>query len=336
MEWQRPIELAVIALQKVEEKAPLEELKDYRRRMLELGFANPFAFLPKITLKDVEKEESEERRKQLKALYDAAVLKRAALVRTNLAIKARLMEKGLRMLNMEDLASFLPTRGELIMRILYGGEITLYTYERIKERLKRAKAFKSNHAAKVLASAISAFAFEEALRALYDTMKEYNDLLEKLGLNPFSNLEEVEGFEFAKEALARAGYATYSPTEGFKLKEEVREKLEESIAKLRELTDRLADFALMQLFTRLFIYFTPREMRRVLILPNLNRSLSLEELLPEDIAKALREKVKLGLNKEDGAALLAKRIGREKARALLGFSPKEWVDEQGEDFLKRL
>ncbi len=335
-EWSSPVELAQIALQKVEEKAPLEELMDYRRKMLALGFANPFAFLPKIAPKVEDKKEGEELAKQLKAIYDVAILKRAALVRTNIAIKGRLMEQGLRMLNMEELAAFLPTRGELIHRILYGGEITLYTYEELKRKLEEARAFKSAHARKVLASAIAAFAFDQALEALYSRMEDYNKALEGLGLTPFSNLEEVEGFEYAKEALAKAGFATYDPVKGFKLKDDVRERLRESLAELRELTERLANFALMQVFARLYIYFSPRELRSVLVLPNLRRDVKLEVLVGEEVAKAIEEKLRLGLNKEDGAALLGARIGKERARALLGLPIGEWVEGEGEDFLKRL
>jgi len=340
------------ANESLEKDPSIEELEALREEMLLRRFNSPFRALLRITEKEMEEKSAEEiadLKKQVSFFRYVAMLKKSTLARVRVAIASK---KIMKRIPYDDFAPYLPVNGNYIENLIRSGASGIVAFKEVEDAIK--PFFKSTSVRKAILSAIVFYVSDGVRKEVVDSekdkrIKEYNSILRKYKIIPYSRVEHLEGFEELKKELEEKGFF-----ENERMKEEFAQTIEERKKAIRkEIRKRSFLLAFIPII-KFYLRETRDSAKRNKIYPALvsepdERTLSnlvvLNEFTGMDFAKIVRERMKY-YDYNIGAAVVGEEKGIEWAAEFLKISVDETKKQmelynalrggKGREFLERL
>ncbi|GEM_PF-2205061 len=340
------------ANESLEKEPSMEELEVLKEEMLLRRFNSPFRALVKITEKEMEEKSAEEvadLKKQVSFFRYVAMLKKSTLARVRVAIASKKIKQNSLY---EDFANYLPVNGNYIENLIRSGATGIMVFREIEDVIK--PFFKSTSVRKALLSAIVFYASDGVKNEMINSEKdekliEYNSILRKYKILPYSRVEHLEGFEELKKEMTEKGFF-----ENEKMKEEFAEKLEEKKRAIRKEIRRRSFLLAFIPIIKFYLRETRESAKRNKPYPSLvpepdEKTLSnfvlLNEFTGMDFGKILRERMSY-YDYNIGTAVVAKEKGVEWASEFLKISEDEIKKQvemyealkggRGREFLERI
>lgn len=340
------------ANERLEEDPSIEELEALREEMLQRKFNAPFRALLRIT-KDELGESSERElvdlKKQISFFRYAAMLKKSTLARVRVALSAKKIKQNI---PYDDFASYLPINGNHIENLVRSGAIGITIFRELEDWMK--PFFKSTSVRKALLSAIVLYSAEGVMNESVENEKEekiaeYNSILKKYKIRPYSRVEHLEGFEELKKELEERKFF-----ENEEVKKEFVEKIEKRKKEIRnEIRKRSFLLAFIPI-VKFYLRETRESAKRNKIYPALvlepdektvSNFILLKEFTGVDFAKIVIERIR-HYEYDVGAAIVAKEKGVEWTAEFLKMDVddiKRQIEiygalkcERGREFLERI
>ncbi|MEM2948053.1 MAG: DUF530 family protein [Candidatus Anstonellales archaeon] len=313
----------------LEKEPSIEELEVLREEMLLRRFNAPFRALLRITKEELGENSAEEiadLKKQVSFFRYVAMLKKSTLARVRVAVSAKKIKQNI---PYEDFANYLPTNGNYIENLVRSGAYGIMVFRELEDAAN--PFFKSTSVKKALLSSIVLYAAEgvreEVLQNEADAeVAEYNYILRKHNITPYSRVEHLEGFEGLKKELEERGFL-----ENAKMREEFANKIEERKKTIRNEIRKRSFLLTFIPIIKFYLRETRESAKRNKIYPALvsepdEKTLSNLVLIKEytgmDFAKIIRERM-MFYEYNVGAAIVAKEKGIEWASEFLKISPDE-------------
>lgn len=336
----------------LEGEPSIEELEALREEMLQRKFNAPFRALIRITrdeLGENSERELADLKKQISFFRYAAMLKKSTLARVRVALSAKKIKQNI---PYEDFVNYLPVNGNYIENLVRSGAIGITVFRELEDGIK--PFFRSTSVRKALLSTIVLYSAEGVKNESVENEKEkkiaeYNSILKKYKIRPYSRVEHLEGFEELKKELEEKKFF-----ENEEMKKEFAEKIEERKKEIRnEIRKRSFLLAFIPI-VKFYLRETRESAKRNKIYPALvlepdektiSNFILLKEFTRMNFAKIISERIRY-YEHDIGAAIVAKEKGVEWTAEFLKMDvddikrQNEIYDalkgEKGREFLERI
>ncbi|MGB9719107.1 MAG: DUF530 family protein [Candidatus Anstonellales archaeon] len=340
------------ANESLEKDPSIQELEALREEMLLRRFNAPFRALLRITREELGENSAEELadlRKQASFFRYVAMLKKSTLARVRVALSAKKIKQNI---PYEDFTNYLPTDGNYVKNLVSSGANGIMVFKELEDGVKQF--FKSTSVKKALLSAIVLYSAEGVKNEVGENEKderviEYNSILRKHKIVPYSRVEHIEGFEELKQELQEKGFF-----ESGEMKREFAEKIEERKRMIRREVRKRSFLLTFVPIAKFYLRETRESAKRNKIYPGLvsepdekaiSNFVSIKEFTGMDFAKIISERMEY-YDYDVGAAIVAKEKGVGWACEFLKMGEEEVKKQieiyealkggRGREFLERI